>query len=321
MSDPNAPFPSPARAALAAAALCLASSAAAQGAEKVRHIADNSFLIEEAFNQEDGVVHQMSTFMRDRSSGNWVGTFTQEWPVVNEDHQFSYTVTAARATAGGRATTGPGDLALHYRYQALSEVAGVSLAPRITALAPSGDGARGLGAGGWGVQGNVPLSLDLGPWLIGHTNLGATWVPDGRVLGRAVSSTSLAAGQGLILRVHPRFNLLTEALWTRTWSISAGERTRADAFLVSPGFRAGFDFRSGLQIVTGVAAPIGVGPSAGSVAVLGYLSFELPFSEVGKRNAPGGPVGAPPAFAERPAPALTGESAAKDEVASASAGP
>jgi hypothetical protein len=33
----------------------------------------------------------------------------------------------------------------------------------------------------------------------------------------------------------------------------------------------------GLQIVPGIAVPIGVGPSRGDVAVILYLSFEHPF--------------------------------------------
>ena len=37
------------------------------------------------------------------------------------------------------------------------------------------------------------------------------------------------------------------------------------------------NFDSGLQIVPGVAVPVGVGPSEGEYGVIGYLSFEHPF--------------------------------------------
>jgi hypothetical protein len=37
------------------------------------------------------------------------------------------------------------------------------------------------------------------------------------------------------------------------------------------------DLSGGLQVVGGLAAPLGLGPSRGSRAVLGYLSLELPF--------------------------------------------
>ncbi len=42
-------------------------------------ISDNSFLVEEAYNQESRVVQHISTFSRG-SDGGWIYTFTQEWP-------------------------------------------------------------------------------------------------------------------------------------------------------------------------------------------------------------------------------------------------
>ncbi len=41
--------------------------------------------------------------------------------------------------------------------------------------------------------------------------------------------------------------------------------------------RIAFNFRSGLQIVSGVGVLIGVGPSRGEKGLIGYLSFEHPF--------------------------------------------
>jgi hypothetical protein len=50
---------------------------------------------------------------------------------------------------------------------------------------------------------------------------------------------------------------------------------------VSPGVRWAHNFKNGLQIVPGVAVPVGVGSSQGEVGVIFYLSFEHPF---GKRK-------------------------------------
>src|SRR5438445_13715185 len=44
-------------------------------------IQDNSFLVEEAYNQEFGVVQHIQTLQRLWDSKDWVYTFTQEWPV------------------------------------------------------------------------------------------------------------------------------------------------------------------------------------------------------------------------------------------------
>jgi hypothetical protein len=40
---------------------------------------DNSFLIEEAYNQERGVIQHINSFARLWNSKDWAYTFTQEW--------------------------------------------------------------------------------------------------------------------------------------------------------------------------------------------------------------------------------------------------
>jgi len=78
-------------------------------------IADNSFLIEEAYNQERGVVQHISAWQRALRSTAWAFTFTQEWPLVTQTHQLSYTIPLQRTARPS--TTGLGDAALNYRYQ------------------------------------------------------------------------------------------------------------------------------------------------------------------------------------------------------------
>lgn len=58
----------------------------------------NSFLIEEAYNQERGVIQHISTFSRMWNSKDWSYSFTQEWPGLRDPrHQFSYTLYAMHA--------------------------------------------------------------------------------------------------------------------------------------------------------------------------------------------------------------------------------
>ena len=45
-------------------------------------IIDNSFPVEEAFNQEAGVFQNIVNFVRE-GPGTWVATITQEWPIPN----------------------------------------------------------------------------------------------------------------------------------------------------------------------------------------------------------------------------------------------
>ena len=57
-------------------------------------IQDNSFFIEEAYNQEPGVVQHIFNLPIDFTNGSRevAPSFTQEWPVFSQTHQFSYTI-------------------------------------------------------------------------------------------------------------------------------------------------------------------------------------------------------------------------------------
>jgi hypothetical protein len=61
-----------------------------------------------------------------------------------------------------------------------------------------------------------------------------------------------------------------------------------DALFVSPGIRWAWNFRSGLQVVPGLAVPLGVGPSSGRHGIFFYLSFEHPFRRAREPANPNG---------------------------------
>ncbi len=112
-------------------------------------IQDNSFLIEEAYNQEPGVVQTIQTYARVAGTGDWAYTLTQEWPVPDEKNQLSFTIPIQGLTGPIGIARGLGDLALNYRYQLVgSGEAAVALSPRATLLVPTGDYRRALGSGG-----------------------------------------------------------------------------------------------------------------------------------------------------------------------------
>jgi hypothetical protein len=83
---------------------------------------------------------------------------------------------------------------------------------------------------------------------------------------------------GVVFLLRPKLNLLLEVVYTRARSAREGGGTESEeALLVSPGLRFALDLPGGLQIVPGIAVPIGVGPSEGEWSVFAYLSFEHPF--------------------------------------------
>ena len=244
-------------------------------------IQDNSFLIEEAYNQEAGVVQHINTFTRLRG-GDWLYTFTQEWPVVSQKHQLGFTLPVQRigGTIVDGNNRGIGDVALNYRYQLIgSGDTAIAIAPRFTLLLPTGDERKELGTGGPGVQFNLPVSAALSRRLVSHWNAGATFTPSAKnSLGEKAGTDDYNLGQSFVWLAAPSFNVLLETAWNSSESVVGPRQTKREyELLINPGVRWAHNFRSGLQIIPGVAVPVGIGPSKGERGVFFYLSFEHPF--------------------------------------------
>ena len=239
-------------------------------------ISDNSFLIEEAYNQDRGVVQHISLFTREWRSGAYLYSFTQEWPVdAAPAHQLSYTIQVPSNGDGA----GFGDLWFNWRYQSVSRDR-LAIAPRVSVSAPTGDASRGLGAGGVGVQAALPVSVRAGDRFVLHSNLSGTIVPHGRdEAGDRAATGAILVGQSLVWLTSPRFNVFCEALVNRESSVAGPGTTAWDTTIViDPAVRWAYNFHSGLQIVPGIGFPITLngGPDE-RWSVLGYLSFEHPF--------------------------------------------
>jgi hypothetical protein len=247
-------------------------------------IADNSFLIEEAYNQEYGVVQHISTFSKAIIGNGWDYSFTQEWPFNPAPKtQLSYTITAVSGGVPG-AGGGIGDTLLNYRYQVLGEGdEPVWFSPRASLLIASGDSRRGRGAGGVGMQFNLPVSWQVADKWVTHWNAGTTIVPRAKnALGERATTYNYFLGQSFIYQASPRFNLMLETVFDRSQSVVAPDRAAWDPFSVTmnPGFRWAHNFESGLQIVPGIAFPVEVGNAGrGNWGIFLYLSFEHPFGK------------------------------------------
>jgi hypothetical protein len=244
-------------------------------------IQDNSFLIEEAYNQNYGVVQHIQTFQRQWISHDWAYSFTQEWPVdLAPRNQLSYTIPVVHFGGDG---SGIGDVALNYRYQVLGDGdAKYAIAPRLSVLLPTGDSRRGFGAGGTGIQMSVPLSVVHNNLITTHWNIGTTITPSQKnPFGETATTLGVNAGQSFIYSVNNRLNLMLETVWASSESVIAKDKTlRDNTFLMSPGVRWAYNFKSGMQIVPGVAFPVGVGPSSGDWGILLYFSIEHPYRKL-----------------------------------------
>jgi hypothetical protein len=188
----------------------------------------------------------ISLFMRDRKSGDWIYMFTQEWPVLSQTHQLSYTIPLV-----GDGSRGVGDVLVNYRYQLIgSGDTALAIAPRLSLILPTGDENKGAGRGVTGLQALVPISRVVAMRVASHSDAGATWYHDG-------NSAELFLAQSFIYAASARVHLMAEATWSR-----AEHETEV---LISPGVRWAYNFRSGLQIVPG------------GRSIIMYLSFEHPF--------------------------------------------
>jgi hypothetical protein len=253
--------------------LCLAGSAAAQpptavGKDAPWEITDNSFLVEEAFNQEPRIFQNIFGFTRE--SGDWQLTFTQEWPVPAIRHQLSYTVSAESVAS----RTSAGDVFLNYRFQAVGEGPGrPACAPRISVIVPSGR--QSAGGGEAGLQINVPFSKQQGDFYL-HWNGGFTWLPR----GERADLLSPAIAASAVYRLRSMLNLMLESVLVfQANDRLDGSVARTAALTVSPGVRGGWNVAKDTQVIIGAAVPVTRMNGESSIGVFGYFSYELPFKK------------------------------------------
>jgi DtxR family transcriptional regulator, Mn-dependent transcriptional regulator len=233
--------------------LMLGIAPAASAQSEPFEILDNSFLVEEAFNQEPGIFQNIFTVRLDESGG-WEAAFTQEWPLFTQTHQFSYTVGYADTDG----VSGLGATAVNYRWQALPESASrPAFSPRLSLLVPTGKEEAGADDTGWQV--NLPFSKQFSDVYL-HWNAGFEHTPG------LDEFTPHAAVSG-IWRTRPMLNLML---------VSVVAWADATTLTVSPGLRTGWN-SGDAQTIFGVALPVEFADGLTTVSVFGYFSYELPF--------------------------------------------
>jgi len=247
---------------------------------------DNSFLIEEAYNQDPGVVQNIVNGVWNRDSGDWALSFTQEWPVPDQRNQLSYTVLYQWGHPGPESGLGP--LMLNYRYQALTEDAHrPAFAPRLSVLLPTGSLEDELGTGSTGIQVGLPLSKQLTRHWEVNLNLGGTLFPSAEAPddpGRRERLLDGSAGVSAIWQPYDAINFLCELLVSQTQEITRRGTAYHTHPLVNPGVRVGWNGAGGVQWVVGAGVPLGFGGDAGQLGVFLYLSAELPVTAAARRD-------------------------------------
>ncbi|MDX2091356.1 MAG: hypothetical protein SFX73_26085 [Kofleriaceae bacterium] len=229
-------------------------------------IVDNSFYVEEAYNQEAGVVQHIQQLQLDPKTKAWAYLLTTEWPASDQLNQLSVSVPINHDPDG----TGIGDVMINYRRELLRLPEDkVIVTPRFSLWLPTGDAAMARGAGVAGIQAQACVSFLPHSSIAFHSNLGVT----APLTTDASGDTAFLLGQSVIWFVHDRLNIMAEAAATVP-AVDDADASRT--LILSPGLRTALDFDSGLQIVPGAAVPLILEDDARSWGVLFYVSIEHP---------------------------------------------
>jgi Putative MetA-pathway of phenol degradation len=245
-------------------------------------IQDNSFLIEEAYNQPPGVVQHILNVPINFINGSReiTAVFTQEWPVLSQTHQFSYTLPYAFTEDDN----GMEDMRLNYRLQALMEDQYTpAFAPRLSLVLPTGDQDTGFGTGVIGYEFNLPFSKIVSDRWTVHFNAGMTVFPN---VHNSRHLTNYNLGGSAIYAVSRDFNLMLETVAGWNEDIVEGVVSpepsvdRSTTALISPGARYAFNLPNDAQLVVGLGLPFGLTSDSPDWGLFFYCSFEHPFMRV-----------------------------------------
>lgn len=256
------------------------------------YLEDNSMLIDEAFNQEAGIIQHISNMVVSNKALNY--SYTQEIPLVGHKHQLSFAFSYVWLKKAGHLTkpmgipvltNGFGDILLSYHPLIAGKHKWALVVPRITIIVPTGNAPSGLGNGGWGSQLNVAVTKRFSKKITAHTNTGYTYVihadhyiyestgaPANRYEGNI---TSVNMGASLVWLAHKKMHLLAEYIFSCEKRIGDdGRLVNGQLMTVNPGIRYAFDVGK-VQIVPGAGIPVNFSNGAfeGTGTFL-YLSVE-----------------------------------------------
>jgi hypothetical protein len=253
-------------------------------------IEDNSMLIEEAFNQESGVIQHISNFIID--DGNMTYAYTQEIPLADVKHQLSFgfsysTLKKPESTFfnNNYLTNGLGDILVNYRPMLMGKNDWALVIPRFTLIAPTGNARYGLGSGAWGGQFNLAVTKRLNSKITMHYNAGYTMMKKADYYNYQDDGTPILTyekdlahkniGASAIWLVRPKFNLMVEYTSVFGQAINGdGALDNDNSTIINPGLRFAVDIGK-VQIVPGAGVPVTF--SNGNFVSTGaffYLSIE-----------------------------------------------
>jgi len=239
---------------------------------KAEPLEDNSFLVEEAYNQEPGVVQFIQVYQKQNKGKDWNYTFINEIPMGGQADQFSYEIPYAYIEAVDK--TQVGDIKINYRREFVRSESFVTTG-RLSVISNSGDYKLGFGNGAVGYEASLLNSVVINSKWTQHWNVGAQFVPKSKdALDNTADTSKFFWALSNVYFVTDTFNIMLEMTGSSFEEVLGQDSTTWNQEnMISPSVRYAYDVGS-WQFVPGLALPIGLGNMAGQNQVLGYLSIE-----------------------------------------------
>lgn len=235
-------------------------------------IEDNSFLLEEAFNQKKGE-YQFIQKYHTSATGYIEYVFEVEAPLSDETHQLSLDISRIRPEEIPASSFS--DLNLNYRYQALNRE-DMILTEKVGLVLVTGKVENETSNGALGFQLMQVATFKLSEKYINHWNLGTTVIPQAETPGGEKTILEFTGGTSLINNYSDRLNFLLEAVLQTFESYDEDKNVNNELrFYLNPGLRYAwnFDFKR-TQVVPGASIPVQYSDGEIRPGIFLYLSVE-----------------------------------------------
>lgn len=242
-------------------------------------IEDNSFYLEEGFNQDAGMVQFIQSYEMSTRVSQGLYDLTIEMPITDKVHQWSYGFEALNKGNEGRQDIG--DSVLSYRYQSLNRD-GYLMAERFGLILPTGSVEHETSNGVLGLDFKYAATIPVATLWMNHWNVGSRILPNSKRFKQKVRVSeqeySLATSGVYLYSDH--LNLILEAIFTNFNGFGdEGEKITENAITLNPGIRVDFDIDwNATQVVPGISFPARFVGGLIEQGILFYLSFEPNFN-------------------------------------------
>lgn len=236
-------------------------------------VVDNSFFLEEAYQQPAGVYQFIQTFQTFEKGGGYNYAFAAEIPITDLIHQFS--ITTARAREDGLQSS-TGDTTLNYRYQPYNRD-GKLVTERFGLIVPTGSVKQKTSNGVYGFEFMQAATIIFSDRWANHWNLGMNLYPRAKFTDttKRTTLTEVKAGTSWVYFFKDDLNFMLELFFQTSQTLVDDKQETSFAFILSPGVRFGKSYNwKEMEVVPGIGFPVQFEESETDLGMLVYLSFE-----------------------------------------------